>query len=95
VKVILTKNTTLQRIEQLSPIECNYIRNQNNYTYKSFYLSSILALLELIMVFFWNFPGVGIFKSWHFLEFWVYYWENELHKICDSAKLVVYQQNNC
>jgi regulator of replication initiation timing len=27
VKVTLTKNTTLQRMEQLSPIECNYIRN--------------------------------------------------------------------
>jgi hypothetical protein len=27
VKVILTKNTTLQRIEQLNSIECNYIRN--------------------------------------------------------------------
>jgi hypothetical protein len=26
-KVILTKNTTLQRIEQLSLIKCNYIRN--------------------------------------------------------------------
>jgi hypothetical protein len=27
VKVILTKNTTLQRMEPLSPIECNCIRN--------------------------------------------------------------------
>jgi hypothetical protein len=27
VKVILIKNTILQRIEQLNPIECNYIRN--------------------------------------------------------------------
>jgi hypothetical protein len=26
-KVILTKNITLQRIEQLSLIKCNYIRN--------------------------------------------------------------------
>jgi hypothetical protein len=27
VKVILIKNTILQRIEQLNSIECNYIRN--------------------------------------------------------------------
>jgi hypothetical protein len=27
MKVILTKNTTLQRMEQLNLIECNYIRN--------------------------------------------------------------------
>jgi hypothetical protein len=27
VKVTLTKNTTLQKMEQLNLIECNYIRN--------------------------------------------------------------------
>jgi hypothetical protein len=27
VKVLLTKNTTLQRMKQLSPIKCNCIRN--------------------------------------------------------------------
>jgi hypothetical protein len=60
MKVILTKNITLQRMEQLSLIECNYIRirttiHTNLSIYLVFWLFEINYGIFLKLSWSWNF----------------------------------------